>query len=122
MPEQNKERGLKNHTIALMICTALFFDVLQFLLGFIYMGWVVGIFAGMTFWLWFRLSGVPIGFGSPKRMAGFAGASIVEMVPIPLLASLPAWTALVATLALKNKLQEIVPGADIVKLDIMNKK
>lgn len=119
---EEKQQGLESHTIALMIPTALFFDVLQFLLGFIYMGWVVGIFAGLTFWLWFRLKGIKIGFGEPKRMLGFAGTSLVEMIPVPLLAGLPAWTAFVTLICIKNKISGLVPGDGVVKLDIMNRK
>ena len=121
MQDDKKEKGLKSHTVVFMICVALFIDFLQFLLGFLYMGWLVGIFAGLTFWLWFRLNGVNIGFSKPWRIIGFASTSLVEMIPIPLLAGLPAWTAFVTTLALKNKLQEVIPGADITKLDIMKR-
>jgi len=121
MQEKSKEKGLKPHTVVFMIAVALFVDFLQFLLGFIYMGWLVGIFAGLTFWLWFKLNGVSIGFSKPGRIIGFAGTSLVEMIPIPLLAGLPAWSAFVITLALKNKLQEVIPGADVTKLDIMKR-
>ena len=122
MPQEQEPQGLKSHTVVFMIAVAVFFDLLQFLLGFIYMGWLVGIFAGLTFWLWFRQNGIKIGFGNPKRVLGFAGTSLIEMIPIPLLAGLPAWTAFVAVLALQNKFQSIVPGADITKLDIMKRK
>ncbi|MDO8424127.1 MAG: hypothetical protein Q7S54_00765 [bacterium] len=116
MPEK---KGLNNTTIALMICVAVFFDVLQVLLSFLWLGWLAGIFAGLTFWLWFRMHG--ISFMKPKRFLTFGGASLIEVIPIPFLAALPAWTAAVSYLALSSKLQEIVPGAGIVKSDIIKK-
>ena len=118
---EEKKQGLKTTTVWLMITVALFFDFLQLLLGFLYLGWLVGIFAGLTFWLWFRTNNIHIGFGKPKRLLGFVGTSLVEMIPIPLLAGVPGWFAFVSITALSNKLQEIVPGANITKLDIMKK-
>ncbi len=116
---EKQEKGLSSATVGLMIGTALFFDFLQFLLGFIYLGWLVGIFAGLTFWFWFRTKGIHIGFGKPKRLAFFGLASLIEMLPIPLLADLPAWTAYVVPLALSNKFKGL--GEGITKLDIMKK-
>ena len=97
-----------------MIGVALFFDFLQFILGFVYMGWLVGIFAGLTFWLWFKMKG--ISFMKPKRFAAFGGASLLEIIPIPFVASLPAWTAAVAYLALESKIKKVVaavPGGNL---------
>ena len=104
MPEQNKERGLKNHTIALMVCTALFFDVLQWLLAFVFMDWLVSIFAFLTFFVWFKLYGMK--FMTPKRLATMGGAFIIEIVPI--LAALPAWTGAVVVLILDYKAKKIL--------------
>jgi hypothetical protein len=109
MPE---EKGLKSRTIVFMIVVSLFFDALQFLLGFVYLGWGAGIIAGLTFYVWFKIH--HISFMKPKRFMAFGGASLIEMIPIPMLASLPAWTAAVTYLALTSKLKEIIPGADIV--------
>lgn len=114
--DKNKEKGLKSHTVALMIATALFFDVLQILLSFIFMGWLAGIFAGLTFYLWFKFHGIT--FMKPKRLLTFGSASLVEMIPIPFLAALPIWTGAVSYLALSSKLQEIIPGADVIKLNL----
>ncbi|OHA91589.1 MAG: hypothetical protein A2758_00565 [Candidatus Zambryskibacteria bacterium RIFCSPHIGHO2_01_FULL_49_18] len=113
MPEQNKEKGLKNHTIALMICTALFFDVLQWLLAFIFMDWLAGFFAFLTFFLWFKTHG--ISFMRPKRILVMGGAGLIEI--IPWLAALPAWTAAVTILALDTKIKKAigtVPGGVVV--------
>ncbi len=120
--EQNtgkKERGsneLKITTVILMIATAFFFDVLQFILSFIFLGWAVGIFAGLTFYVWFKLYN--ISFMTPKRFATFGGASLLEMFPIPFMAALPAWTAAISYLALTKKAQDLIPGVDITKLDL----
>ncbi|MBI2065748.1 MAG: hypothetical protein HYT68_01625 [Candidatus Zambryskibacteria bacterium] len=107
-----KEKGLKNTTIALMVVTALFFDALQWFLAFIFMGWVVTIFAGLTFYLWFKLQG--ISFMKPKRLATFGGSFIIELIPI-LGDVLPAWTAAVVILVLDSKIKKVVPGLDIMK-------
>ncbi len=122
--EEEKEPGLRDTTAVMMIVTALFFDFLQFLLGFIYMGWLVGIFAGLTFWLWFRMHGISF-IKNPKRIMVFGGASIVEMLPIPFLASLPGWTLAVVYLALNAKIKKVishVPGGNIASNVIAHKR
>ena len=119
MMGSDKEKGVKTHTIVFMVVVAVFFDVLQFLLGFVYMGWVVGIFAGLTFYVWFKIHG--ISFMKPKRLLAFGGASIIEIIPIPLLASLPAWTAAVLYLAISNKIKAVVPGAQLIKSAIIKR-
>ncbi len=101
-----------------MIAVALFFDFLQFILSFIYLGWALGIVAGLTFYVWFKIHG--ISFMKPKRFLAFGGAALVEMIPIPFLADLPAWTAAVAYLALQSKIP-IGIGEGITKLDILKK-
>jgi hypothetical protein len=115
--KHSNEKGLKSHTVTLMIATALFFDALQAVLTLIFMGWLVGIFAALTFWLWFRMHG--ISFMQPKRLMAFGGASLIEVIPI--LSALPAWTFAVSYLALSSKIKAVVPGADVAKLDIMKK-
>lgn len=117
MEEKKKEKKLKTTTVWLMIAVALFFDALQVLLDFLLMGWLVTIFASMTFWLWFKMHGYS--FMKPGRIAGSAATFLIDLVPV---LGWFAWTVAISTFALKNKLQEIVPGADITKLDIMNRK
>lgn len=107
-----EKKGLNNTTTWLMIGTAIFFDALQALLTFIFMGWLVSVFASLTFWLWFRLHG--ISFMKPKRLLTFGGASLVELVPF--LSIIPAWTAAVAYLALETKVMAVagkIPGGQI---------
>jgi hypothetical protein len=101
---EEKEKGLETHTIAFMIGTALFFDFLQFLLDFILMGWLVSIFAGLTFWFWFRQHGIK--FNKASRWGSFAFTYLVELIPV--IGDLPAWTAEVAFIALSSKAKEVV--------------
>ncbi len=42
----------------LMIGTAIFFSALQWLLAFIFMGWLVAIYAYLTFFVWYKIRGV----------------------------------------------------------------
>ena len=108
MPEK---KGLSNTTIVLMIVVALFFDALQALLTFIFMGWAVGIFAGLTFYVWFKMHG--LNFATPKRAATFGAGFIIEIIPF--LSALPAWTLAIIILALDSKLKKFAPGLDIMK-------
>lgn len=119
MEEEKKEKGLKSTTVVLMIAVALFFDALQALFTLILLGWVVGIFAGLTFYLWFKIHG--ISFMTPKRFMAFGGASLIEMFPFLPLSAIPAWTFAVSYLALSKKIQEVIPGTGVTKLDIMKK-
>jgi hypothetical protein len=115
MNSQNK--GLKNHTVILMIVTAIFFDVLQWFFTFIFLGWLVGFFAFLTFFMWFMSHG--ISFMKPKRFLVFSGTTLAEIIPF--LSIIPAWTAAVSYLALSSKLQEVIPGSGVIKLDIMKR-
>ena len=116
MPEEKKEKGLKDGTVALMIATALFFDALQVLLDFLLMGWTVTIFGGFTFWLWFKLHGYS--FMKPKRLAGSVVTILTDMVPV---LGWLSWTIAISIFVLKNKVQEVVPGTNLMKLDIIKK-
>lgn len=111
-----KEKQLKTTTIWLMIATALFFDALQILLDFLLMGWLVTIFGSMTFWLWFKFHGYS--FMKPKRVAGSTATLLIDAIPV---LGWFAWTVAISIFVLKNKAQEVVPGANVTKLDIMKK-
>jgi len=111
MEEEKKKKELKSHTVVLMVVVALFFDVLQWLLAFVFMDWLAGFFAFMTFFVWFKLYGVS--FMKPKRILAMGGAGLIEMIPV--LAALPAWTAAVIFLALDAKVKKIAPVLDIMK-------
>lgn len=112
MKEEKKEsKGLGNTTLILMISTAIFFDVLQWLLAFVFMDWFVSIFAFLTFYVWYKMRGLK--FTTVKRAGTMASAFIVEIVPF--LAMLPAWTTAVVILGLDSKIKKVVPGLDIMK-------
>lgn len=100
-------KELSSITIALMVGTAVFFDVLQWLMAFIFMDWLVGLFAFMTFWLWFKLNG--ISFMTPKRGATMGVSALIEMIPF--LSALPAWIFAVTVIALDTKAKKIVSTA-----------
>ena len=104
-----EKKGLDNTTIALMIIVAFFYDALQMLLAFIFLGWVVGIFAGLTFYIWFKIHG--LNFMKPKRFLTFGIASIIEMFPIIPLSALPAWTLAIVILALDSKIKQVLPAS-----------
>jgi hypothetical protein len=99
-------KELKNHTIALMIGTALFFDSLQWLLAFVFMDWLAGFFAFLTFFVWFKFYGMK--FITPKRIATMGGAFLIEIIPV--LAALPAWTGAVVILILDMKAKKLLSG------------
>jgi hypothetical protein len=101
MPKEKK--GLDNMTIAFMVSVALFYDFLQIPLTPIFMGWLVSIFAGLTFYVWFKMRGVS--FMSPKRAGILGGGFIIELVP--LLNVLPAWALAVVLLGLDSKIKKV---------------
>lgn len=109
-----QQPGLKNTTIGLMVAVALFFDVLQWVLVFIVMDWIVAWIFFPMYWLWFKMHG--IAFISMKRAPTLAGGTLIEMIPG--LDVLPAYTLIVVRVCLDNKIKAAVPGANITQLDI----
>ena len=103
--QEDNNKGLGNRTLVFMLVVAIFFDILQWLLVFIFMGWLVGIFAGLTFYVWFKMRGQS--FMKPKRFLTFGGTFIIEAIPV--ISSLPAWTAAITILALDSKIKKIIP-------------
>src|SRR3990167_4763114 len=98
MSEENK--GLSSITIAFMISVALFYDAIQAIIQIIpilgqILSSLIGIFAFLTFYLWFKLKG--FNFATPKRAGYLGGGLLVELIPI--LNILPAWTLAVTLLA-----------------------
>lgn len=116
--QQGKEKGLKNWEVALMIATALFFDALNALLNLIFMGWVVSIFAFLTFYVWFKIKGIH--FMTPKRFTAMWGGFIFELIPA--LSVLPGWTVAVAFLALEKKVVEKLPAGARTLLPMAEEK
>lgn len=99
------EEKLKTTTIWLMISTALFFDALQVFLDFLLMGWLVTIFASLTFFVWFKMHGIT--FIKPKRLVGSIGVVIIDMIPI---IGWLAWTVAISSFALSKKSKGLLSG------------
>lgn len=99
-----KEKKLSSTTIFLLIIVALFFDLLQIIFTFLFLGWLISFYAFMTFWLWFKLKG--ISFATPKRSGIAGGGFIIELVPF--LNMLPAWTLAVTLIILDVKSKELI--------------
>jgi len=95
---ENKKK-IDNIDATLMIGTALLIDGTQAFLTLILIGpfvnWLISIFAWMTFFLWFMLKGIKF-TKNPKKIFTFMGGSLMEIIPI--VASLPAWTATITTI------------------------
>ncbi|MBI2097836.1 MAG: hypothetical protein HYT46_02815, partial [Candidatus Vogelbacteria bacterium] len=73
----------------LMIAVAIIYDLVQIALTWLFIGsWLMTIWAGMTFGLWFTLKGASIISG--RRAASLGIGAIIEA--IPLLNALPGWT------------------------------
>ena len=103
----------------LMLGTAIFFDVVSLVSLIPFVGWVLGwlvwLFATMTFWLWFKMAGM--NFSKPKNVLGLAGGSVMEMIPY--LNALPIWTATILYLTriekIVNKTVGQIPGGKIAQ-------
>lgn len=108
---QTQPNQLKDTTATLMIGTALFFDVLMGLINFIpFLGQIlssmVGIFAGLTFWLWFRMSGIKFTF---KKSATLGAGFAISLIPV--LNMLPALTFAVTRVVLDSKMKKAVASS-----------
>ncbi|TSC70551.1 MAG: hypothetical protein CEO12_272 [Parcubacteria group bacterium Gr01-1014_46] len=104
----DKEPQIKDTVAFLMIFTALFFDALQALIGWIPMvgnviSDVISIFVFMTFLLWFHMYGVKM--MTPKRFTSLGLGGVIEMIPYVNL--LPAWTLVVIYLIGTTKIKEL---------------
>jgi hypothetical protein len=105
---EKEKNPLKDTTVFLMIFTALLFDAIQALIGWIpFSGDILSsffsIFAFLTFFLWFKMHGIKM--MTPKRLASLAGGTFVELVPY--LNLLPAWTGVVVYLIGSTKIKEM---------------
>ena len=95
-----------------MLGVALTIDGVQFLLNFIpFIGWIfvslISIFAWLTFYLWFKLNGIPFlrGKAALLRITSILSVGgIIEIIPI--LNDLPAWTFAVAVMLVIVKLED----------------
>jgi hypothetical protein len=114
---QNEPEQFKSTTMWFMVSAALLFDVTQWALVFMFMDWLVTIFAYLTFWLWFTLEKVRL--LTPKRSIIQGGTLILEI--IPMLAALPAITSMVVLTIADHKAKQIInktPGGAVVATTI----
>jgi len=91
-----------------MIFTALCFDGIQALIGWIpiagnILADLMSIFIFLTFFLWFYMEGIKM--ITPKRMTSMIGGGLIEMIPY--LNLLPAWTLVVVYLIGTTKIKEM---------------
>jgi hypothetical protein len=97
-------------SMGFMIAIAAIFDLLQFLLTLTVIGsllaWLVTVFAGMIFFVWFLILG--INYFSGKKAAAKVGTilstSVLEFIPI--LNALPTITIGVITIALVSRMED----------------
>lgn len=102
------ESKLKDSTVFLMIGTALFFDFIQALVGWIpivgnILSDVLSVFIFMTFSLWFWSNGIKM--ITPKRLSSMIAGGLIEMIPFVNI--LPAWTCVVIYLIGTTKIKEL---------------
>jgi hypothetical protein len=83
MEKEEKIERISNPTAGLMLGTAVFFDMAQWLLSFIVMGWLVNIFAIFTFFLWFALHGVNFFKRNPlKKLGWISVVALIKLIPV----------------------------------------
>lgn len=101
----------------LMIAVAVIYDLIQialtWTLGWIGIGfigsWLMTLWGGMTFGLWFTLKGASIMSG--RRAAALGLGAILEV--IPLLNALPGWTVSVIIGLSVTRAEDILAGASL---------
>lgn len=103
-----KETQIKDTTAFLMIGTALFFDFLQAVIGWVpvvgnILSDVLSIFIFLTFLLWFWMNGIKM--ITPRRLSSMVVGGLVEMLPYINL--FPAWTGVVIYLIGTTKIKEL---------------
>ena len=103
------ESKIKNTTAILMIGTALFFDFIQAVVGWVpvagnVLADIFSFFIFFTFLLWFWMHGIKM--MTPRRLMAMLGGGLIEMVPYINL--LPAWTGVVIYLIGTTKIKELV--------------
>ena len=105
---KKEKKAIPDMIAMLMIGTALFFDVIQIIIGWIpvvgnAIADIFSLFAFLTFFLWFMMYGIKM--ISPKRLAAMATGGLLEMIPY--LNLLPAWTGVVVYLIGTTKIKEM---------------
>lgn len=117
--QEKPKSTLPKSTIILMTLTALFFDALQAILIFFIIGAIansfIAVFAGLTFYVWFKTHNVS--FSSPKRLAAIGGGWLIELIPV--LNIIPTWTFAVWYTISTTKIAEVaekVPGGKVISM------
>jgi hypothetical protein len=92
----------------LMVFTALSFDGMQAIIGWIpafgnILADLFSIFVFLTLFLWFKMHGVQM--VTSKRLGSMTGGFIIEMIPYVNL--IPAWTAVALYLISTTKIKEV---------------
>jgi len=100
---EQEKKGLKSTTIWLMTGVAFFFDCIQIAFGWIGLGFLMIPIEYGTFWLWFKFNG--ISFFSMKRAKTLGIGALIETATAGIF---PAFTAVVARIALTSKIKENV--------------
>ncbi len=103
-----KETQIKFGTGFLMTLTALFFDTLQALTGWIplvgnILAAIVSFFVFMTFWLWFHMYG--INMITLKRLGSLGLGWLIETIPY--INILPGWTVAVVFLIATTRVKDL---------------
>lgn len=111
-----KEGHIPNVVAILIISVAVFIDLSQAginLLHFIPVAgnafamvanWIISAITFFMFWFWFLLYGVH--FNSAKRILSMGGGFLMELIPI--VDTLPAWTAAVVLVIITARMPKIV--------------
>jgi len=97
-------KSLSNTTIALMTATALFYDALQALLSYIFMGWLIMPIFYLHFSVWFWMRGLK--FFRMKRAPTMVVGSLLEFISAGII---PSFTFMVLRIALDYRVREILP-------------
>ncbi len=102
------EPQIKYATAFLMIFTALCFDGIQALIGWVpvvgnILAGLFSIFIFLTFMFWFWTNGIMM--ITPKRLTSMIGGGLIELIPYVNI--LPAWTCVVIYLIGTTKVKEL---------------
>ena len=115
---RSKSSGLSPQRIMFMLVVAGVFDISLMVLGILHFVPMFGsilltiisipitIVAWLTFFVWFKLSGVH--FTRPSQFLALNGGGVAESIPLVKL--LPGWTLAVLALTAKKKARKHLPG------------
>jgi hypothetical protein len=114
---EKEKSQISDVTIFLMVFSALCFDGIQAVIGWIpffgnILAALLDIFIFLTFFLWFKIHGISM--MTPKRISSLVGGGIAEIIPF--FNVLPIWTGVVIYLISTTKIREVLPdGSGLTK-------